>query len=77
MDEHLGLNELKERATKLGYSRIQRLVRGAHAVPLASWNGFSSEDGSAFNLVDLYYILGGDEVTVYKAGKPEAFYALS
>lgn len=76
MDEQLGLNELKERAAKLGYSRIQRLVQGAHAVPLTSWNGFSSEDGSAFNHVNLYYVVDGDKVTVYKAGKPEAYYTL-
>jgi Recombination endonuclease VII len=76
MDGQLGLTELKERAVILGYTKIQRQLKGAHVVLLAAWNGFSSEADNAYNHVSVWYALDGDKVTVYKAGKPEAYYAL-
>ena len=76
MDGQLGPTELKERAVILGYTRIQRQLKGAPVVLLAAWNGFSSEADSAYNRVSVWYALDGDKVTVYKAGKPEAHYAL-
>jgi hypothetical protein len=55
-NEKLSLSELKERGQTLGYSKIQRKHTSAK-VPLASWNGFATESGSAFDHVDVYYVL--------------------
>ena len=76
MSGQLGLTELKERAVILGYTKIQRQLKGAPVVLLAAWNGFSSEADSAHDHVSVWFALDEDKVTVYKAGKPEAYYVL-
>lgn len=77
MDEQLDLTELKERAAILGYIKIQRQRLGTPVVPLATWNGYSTEARNAYSHVSVWYVLAGDKVTVYKAGKPEDYYTLS
>lgn len=77
MDEQLGLKELKESAATPGHARIRRQRSGAPGVPLAEWNGYSTEAGNAYNHVSVWYKLDGNTVTVYKAGKPEDYYTLS
>jgi hypothetical protein len=77
MDEQLGLTQLKECAATLCYTKIRRQRPGTPALPLATWNGYSTEAGDAYNHVSVWYVLKGDNVTVYKAGKPEEDYTLS
>jgi hypothetical protein len=75
--EQLSLREMKERAKALGYSNIQRDVEGAPIVPLASWQGFSTESGSHFSHVPVWFRLDANRVTVSKRGEPDAHYILS
>ena len=77
MTEQLSVDDLKQRAGKLGYTMICRQKHGAHPVVLAKWNGFSPEAGSAYILADVSYSLGGNIVTVHKTGEAEVFYVLS
>jgi hypothetical protein len=76
-DEQLSLAELKERASTLGYTKIQRQADGAPIVPLASWNGFSTESGSGFSHVAVWFRLGGSKVIVSKLGESDTYYLLS
>jgi hypothetical protein len=76
-NEQFNLAELNERASALGYARIQRQVDIAPTLPLATWNGFSTESGSGFSHVAVWFRLDGNKVAVNKMGKPEAYYRLS
>jgi hypothetical protein len=75
-NERLSLSELKERGKALGCTKIQRLYTSAK-VPLDSWNAFATESGSAYQHVEVYYVLNGNHVAVFKGGKAEAHYILS
>ena len=76
-NEQLNLAELKEQASALGYTKIQRQVDSAPILPLAAWNGFSTESGSGFSHVAVWFRLGGNKVAVNKMGEPDAYYLLS
>jgi hypothetical protein len=74
--EKLSWSELKQRGQAAGFTKIQR--KGTSAiVPLPSWNGFATESRTAFNHVDVYYVLTENHVTVFKEGKEAAYYILS
>jgi hypothetical protein len=75
--EQLSLREMKERAKALGCTKIRRDVEGAPILPLASWQGFSTESGSAFSHVPVWFRLEDNRVVVSKRGKPDACYILS
>lgn len=75
-NEKLSLSELKRRGQAAGFTKVQRKHTSAN-VPLGSWNGFASEGESAFSHVDVYYLLTGNQVTVFKQGKEAASYILS
>ncbi len=75
--EQMSLREMKERAKTLGYSNIRRAVEGAPVVPLASWQGFSTESGNHFSHVPVWFKLEANRVIVSKKGEPDACYTLS
>lgn len=76
-DEQLSIAELTQQAGALGYTKIQRQVDGAPILPLATWNGFSTESGSGFSHVAVWFSLDVNKVTVNKMGEPDAYYLLS
>jgi hypothetical protein len=77
MADNLGLAELKERARVAGYTKIERLAEGAHAVPLETWNGISSDVGSGYFHVGVSYTLWGNTVIARKRGEKDIHYVLS
>lgn len=76
MTDELSVSELRASAKLAGYEKIQR-EGSPTPVPLDTWNGFSTEAGSAFQHVDVYFALDGNLVTVFKAGKLASRYILS
>jgi hypothetical protein len=44
---------------------------------LESWNGVTTEAGSGYSNIGVWYELDGGVLTVRKAGKPDIFYVLS
>jgi len=61
------LEELKEEASKRGYTKIRREVAGAPMVPLESWNGFSGHTRTPYVSVQVQYWLEGNRVRVTRA----------
>jgi hypothetical protein len=74
--ERLSLSELNARAIAAGFAKIQRVAENATDVSLVSWQGLSSEQGSGYFHVAVWYILDGDTVTAQKLGEPDVHYRL-
>jgi len=75
--EFFSLSEFKEHAKTLGYTKIERQAEAGQAVPLESWNGVTTEAGSGYSRIGVWYHLDGSVLNVRKAGKPDACYVLS
>jgi hypothetical protein len=75
--EQLSLREMEERAKTPGYSNIRQAVKRAPIVPVASWPGFSTESGSHFSHVPVWFKLEANRVIVSMRGEPDACYILS
>jgi hypothetical protein len=75
--ECFSLNELKQRAKTDGYTHLKRRADGAPAVPIDGWNGVSTESGTAYSHVSVWYNLDGSTVIVHKTGEPDIFYDLT
>jgi len=70
------LSELKARATAAEFTKIQRDAPNAPIVPLEGWQGLSTEQGSAYFHVAVWYTLDGSTVTAQKLGEPDVHYRL-
>jgi hypothetical protein len=75
--EYFNLKEFKDYAKTLGFTKITRQAEGAHAVSLESWNGVTTEAGSGYSHIGVWYHVNGNTLTVRKVGKPEISYDLS
>ena len=75
--ECFSLAQLRERARADGRTAITRRAEGSHAVPIDSWNGVSTEAGSAQSHVMVWYNIDSNTVIVHKAGEPDIYYDLS
>jgi hypothetical protein len=53
--EHFNLKEFKDYAKTLGFTKITHQAEGAHAVSLESWNGVTTEAGSGYSHIGVWY----------------------
>jgi hypothetical protein len=75
--EYFSLSEFKECAKTLGFTKISRQAGGGPVLPLESWNGVTTEAGSGYSHIGVWYHVSGNTLTVRKAGKPDILYDLS